>query len=227
MHRKMKDKILKIVKSVIRYKLSILSGILIIVPLGASYFYFGELNPVIAAIGGLLFSIPVRFFWQVYTGPVFTIKGVERRICHLGKNREWEYVANRIIVENKGRSAAKNCKGYIVVGEGKERVCWTVPKERPNATINAKDEERLDFCAFYKSGPSHEGPMVIGKGQKEVPRIIAPTEEAWPPEPLKCRQLDEIETCKVLVTADNAEPVAANIRFNTEKGEIEIVTTQS
>jgi hypothetical protein len=67
--------------------------------------------------------------------------------------------------------------------------------------------------------------MVIGKGEQEVPRIIAPTEEGWQPEPLKCRQLDGIETCKVLVTADNAEPVEAQIKFNTEKGKIEIVTT--
>jgi hypothetical protein len=227
MHRKMKAKILNMVKSLIGYKRVILSGSLIIVPLGASYFYFGELNPVIAVIGGLLLSIPIRFFWQVYTSPVLAIRGVELRICHLGKNREWEYVANNIIVENRGRSAAKNCKGNIVVGDGKERVCWTVPKERSNATINAKDEERLYFCAFYKSGRTHDGPMVIGKGEQEVPRIIAPTEEGWQPEPLKCRQLDEIETCKVLVTADNAEPVEAQIKFNTEKGKIEIVTTQS
>ena len=221
----MKDKILNMVKSLIRYKLTILSGILLIVPLGASYFYFGELNPVIAAIGGLLFSIPVRFFWLSCMSPILKIKEQEeRRIFHLGEQK-WEYVANRVIVENTGRSAARNCKGYIVTEEGKERVCWTVLKERPNATINAKDEERLDFCAFYKRGPIHNG-RVIGKEQ-EVPRIIAPTEEGWPPKPLNCRQLNGIETCEVLVTADNAEPVDAKIRFNTGKGEIEIVTTQS
>jgi hypothetical protein len=115
MHRKMKAKILNMVKSLIGYKRVILSGSLIIVPLGASYFYFGELNPVIAVIGGLLLSIPIRFFWQVYTSPVLAIRGVELRICHLGKNREWEYVANNIIVENRGRIMQRTRKGFIFV----------------------------------------------------------------------------------------------------------------
>jgi len=210
------------VKYLVKYKYSILSGTIIIVALVTSYFYFGELNPVIAAVGGLLFSIPVRFFWLSFTSPILKInERVERRIFHLG-GCKWEYVANRIIVENTGKSAARNCKGYIVTEEGKERVCWTVPKERPNATINAKDEERLDFCAFFENGPARHGPIVVGKEQEKVPIIIAPTEEGWPQNPSDCRRLDGLEKCKVLITADNAEPVDANIRFRIKEKRIEI-----
>ena len=56
-----------------------------------------------------------------------------------------------------------------------------------------------------------------------MPRVIAPTEEGWPPAPSDCRKLDEMKECKVLITADNAEPVDALIRFNPQKREIEII----
>lgn len=205
---------LKMIK--FRYKEFVLSGIIIIVGLIVSVYRFGGLNPIIAAVGGLLFSIPIRFFWQSYMSPVLKIKKeVELRTFHPGDIR-WEYVANRIIVENSGRSAAKNCKGYIVVEGKKERVCWTVPMERSNATINAKDNERLDFCAFYVNGPKEK--------KITIPKIIAPTEEGWG-SPWKCRALDRIYECKVLITADNAEPIDATIKSNIEKKGIEIVTT--
>lgn len=211
------------VKSLSKYKLLIISAMLLFASLVASVYLFGELKPVIAAIVGLLFAIPIRFFWLSYTSPVLVIKEKpERRIIHLG-DQKWEYMANRIIVENKGRSAAKNCKGYIVTKEGKERVCWTVPKERPNATINPKDEERLDFCAFYESGPTNYGPIVVEKKPKEVPGIIAPSEEGWSWNPMDSRPLNGIEKCNVLITADNTEPVDAEIRIDMTKGEIEII----
>jgi len=220
----MKDKIYnKTGKLLMRYKHAILSGAILSISLLVSVYLFGELHPVIAAVGGLLFAIPIRFFWHIYTSPDLRFTGVEVAPIHLAADKKWEYRASRIIVENKGRRAAKNCKGYIVIGVRKERVCWTVPKERPNATINAKDTERLDVCAFYKSGPSHTGPLVITKGDKEVPTIIAPTEEGWD-DPGKCRDLSGIEPSKVIITADNAEPVEAQIKIEKEKEEIEILT---
>jgi len=207
-----------------KYKLSIISAILVSILFFVSILIFGELRPEIAAIGGLLFTIPIRFFWHSYMSPVLKVKeNPECRSFHLNDYR-WEYLAYRIIVENSGRRAAKNCKGYIMIGGAKERVCWTVSKERPNATINAKDEEKLDFCAFYKSGPSlddYTNPIVDGKKQKiRIPKIIAPTEEGWPQKPLECTRLDGTEECEVLITADNAEPIDAKIRFNVDKIEI-------
>lgn len=213
------------------YIRSILSAIIIILALRVSVCIYGELKPVIAAVGGLLFSVPIRFFWESYKSPILKIKGEpEIRDFFLKAEPDnvlqlWIYKANRIIVENTGRSAAKNCKGYIILKNVKERVCWTVPKERPNATINAKDEEKLDFCAFYKSGLQ----TFINFGVNvDTPMIIAPTEEGWPTlqetHPGKCKRLDGIEKeeCEVLVTADNTEPVKAKIRFNVEERKISI-----
>lgn len=212
-----------------RYKLSIFSGIILIGSLSAATCYLGKLDPTIYAVGGLLFSIPIRLFWQSYMSPVLKIKGVEQVNFNPG-DKGWTYKANRIIVENSGRSAAKNCKGYIVVEWGKERVCWTVPKERPNATINPRDNERLDFCAFHLDGPFEVREQITSISQslpsKEVsiavPAIIAPTEEDWG-YPWKCRSLNGIDGCKVLITADNTEPVEAKIIFEYREKKIVLI----
>ena len=212
-----------------RYRSSILSGIILIGSLSATTYLFGKLDPTVYAVGGLLFSIPIRLFWQVYMSPVLKIKGVEPVEFNPG-DKGWTYKANRIIVENNGRSAAKNCKGYIVVEEGKERVCWTVPKERPNATINPRDNERLDFCAFHLEGPL-EVIEPINSINKRIPsneekttvsQIIAPTEEGWG-YPWDCRYLVDNKDYKVLITADNTEPVEANIRFKFKDKKIVII----
>lgn len=209
-----------------RYKLSIFSGIILIGSLSAATYFLGKLDPTIYAVGGLLFSIPIRFFWRSYMSPILKIKGVEQVNINPG-DKGWTYRANRIIVENSGRSAAKNCKGYIDSKWGRERVCWTVPKERPNATINPRDNERLDFCAFYLEGDSNiELPinsisqnLPSKKVNTSIPTIIAPTEEDWR-YPWECRPLNGIDDCKVLITADNAEPVEAKIRFEYREKKI-------
>lgn len=210
-----------------RYIWSILLVVAIIGGLVISFLLLGELNPIIAAIGGLLFSVPIQFFWLAYTSPILTIKGAESVIFDIEDDiqRRWRYAAYRIIIQNEGRSAAKNCKGYIIVGERKERICWTIPKERPTATINQKDNERLDFCAFFKTHLS--GGTILMEGDVQPPRIIAPTENGWPGfekiDPYKCcSKLDGIKECQCLITADNADPIEVDIIINDREGEIEI-----
>ena len=212
-----------------RYKLSIFSGIILFGSLIAATCFFGN-DPTIYAVGGLLFSIPLRLFWQSYMSPVLKIKIGDQANIYPGNDKGWKYRVNRIIVENSGRSAAKNCKGYIVDEWGKERICWTVPKERPNATINPKDNERLDFCAFnLLNGPSELTVPIISISQslpskeekKSIWSIIAPTEEGWG-YPWNCRPLNE-KDYKVLITADNTEPVEAKIRFEYREKKIVIV----
>lgn len=192
-----------------RYFNSYLSALMIVVVVFLSVKLLGEFNPIIAAVGALLFSIPIRFFWSSYMSPILIVKNdIEVVNFTIGEN--WKLKVNRIIIQNRGKSSARNCKGYIVINKNKKRVCWTIPKERPNATINAKDEEKLDFCAYLEEGQFHE----ISGDQREIPRIIAPTEEKWPENPFDCRNLDGIEKCEILVTANNAEPVKAKIIFN-------------
>ncbi|GAB4415221.1 MAG: hypothetical protein OHK0032_11370 [Thermodesulfovibrionales bacterium] len=188
-----------------RYKESIIWAILIIgaLFLSTSKYVFGELPPVVAAVGGLLFSIPIKHFWRAYMKPVIEFGEKENELIREGGGPE--YVCNRIIIKNTGRSAAKNCKGYIEVGNKKERVCWTQSKERPNATINANDEERLDFCAFfYRFNFSNVSPDYL-------PKVIAPpTVDGWQV-PQACRKLEPASGYTIHITAENAEPVSKKV----------------
>ena len=174
----------------------ILSGLLLF-----SFFVFGELNPVISAIIGLAFSIPVALFVNSYMGPVLEIKKeIESRVIYPGKPDPeipelpelgiQPHKVSRIFIENTGRGTAKGCKGYIVVNSDKGRVCWSNSAERPNATINVKDKEPLDFCAF----------SLIENAEK----CIVPTEEGWN----DYRFIGHKglpKRSKVLITAENAE----------------------
>lgn len=215
-----------------RYWTSIFSGAIIIIFLTLPFYILGrELYPVIAAVGGLLFTIPIRLGWQSYMKPVLKFNGVEP-ISFKPNHTSLQYIAQRIIVENNGRSAAKNCKGYVIYEEGeierKERVCWTVPKERPNATINPSDNERLDFCAFLDRPSAHTvkpatGGIIVNlsPARDRDWDIIAPTEEKW--DILDFRSLAKIKECKVLVTADNTEPVEAKIELDRGNSKIRIL----
>lgn len=206
------------IKSLIRYSWAVIGFILV------SIFFFiiplmlDRLHPILMAIGGLLFSPFVRYTWHIFMQPVLEIKReTELMILLLGDRKQWAYEVNRIMVENVGRSAAKNCKGWIVTEKSKERVCWTVPEERPNATINAKDSEGLDFCAYLKKGPKDYRRVFTAGKPEEVPTVISPTEEDWPTDPFDARNISSLTECKVLVTFSNAEPVEAEIVFKKHK----------
>lgn len=191
--------------------------------------------PLFTAIGGLLFSIPIGYFWLIFKQPVLkihqeieqrgiTVEATKYGLIRIGEEEEqkrWIYQANRIIVENVGRSAAKNCKGWILTEKGKERVCWTIPKERPNATINVKDSERLDFCAYYAKGSESYTPLA--RTAKPVPKIFCSDENKLPTnmDNAILKSLDGLSDCTVLMTSDNAEPVEAKVIFKDDKIRVE------
>lgn len=191
-------------------------------------------TPIFIAIGGLLFSIPIGYFWRIFKQPVLKIhEEIEQRGITVeqtkfdfgGREKEeqkqWNYKANRIIIENVGRSAAKNCKGWILREKVKERVCWTVPKERPNATINVRDAERLDFCAYYEKGP--ENYTKVDGTTKGVPKIFASDENQLPTsiDIANLKSLDGLTDSTVLITSDNAEPADAKVKFEDDKIRVE------
>ena len=188
------------------------------------YFYLPiEQTSIFIAIGVLLFSIPIRYSWHVFAQPILQISkqveiisGVSVISTVISSSKEyWMYDANRIIIENIGRSSAKNCKGWIITSGGKERVCWTIPIERPNATINVKDAERLDFCAYRKSGPDNSTdipPRVCFSDENNLPTTI---------QTAKIKSLDEITECRVQITSANADPIEAIVIIQDDQIRIE------
>jgi len=126
-----------------------------------------------------------------------------------GEEPYFDYACTRIFIKNIGRNAAKDCKGYFITDKSRgERVCWTIPKERPNATINVGDCEKLDFCAF---------PL----GTKGNDIILIPTEDGWE-NIRRTGPIDPISTVKVRVTSENAQPVEANVKIYRDEKRIEI-----
>ncbi|MBI5206730.1 MAG: hypothetical protein HY934_02955 [Candidatus Firestonebacteria bacterium] len=202
-------------KKIKRYKWAIVTLIFLIAILAISNCIYGKIDPLISAIVALLTSIPFNLFWQTYNSPVLIIE--KKPECRtMNTDNGYKYECNRIIVKNIGKTAAKNCKGYIVIENNKERVCWTISKERPNAIINSKDNEKLDFCAF-----------LIKKGHPDDEKLfdlIAPTENGWNMQiPQENRPIENINECCVLVTTENAEPIEAIIKFNKTNKIIEII----
>lgn len=215
----------QIIAFIIKYRLSIFSGIWLFEALIFSNVILKEtkeLNVIVTTIIVLVFSVPVSFFWLEYNIPVLRIQGksepVEcgKLVRKMGDSSDYyPYLAEKIIIENNGRTAATGCKGYVAnnddANEKKVRICWTIESERPNATINAKDNESLDFCAFKKD---ENGKNANGK-------IYFPTEMRWPPSRPPISGPDSIK-CKVLVTSQNAEPVEANVIVHVNQMKIDI-----
>lgn len=140
-------------------------------------------------------------------------KNPEYWIFH--RNNNEEYTCCRITVRNNGKTAAKNCKANIVINNLKYRVCWTVPNECPDATINTKDTEQVDLLAFLTD--------IRDIVQKEKPKIIAPTEDGWKEKAFDNRNISDINECHILITSANAEPVDAIIKIDKINSKIEII----
>lgn len=213
-----------------KYKSSFVLGALLLGSLILSYFYLKDYSLLISTIIGLLFSIPISLFWLEYKRPILRIKNqIEERFadfdCEIGDTIKLQlglsrnacgdfspcitYKCERIFIENIGKTAAKKCKAYIVTPNGKERICWTVPTERTEATINVRDSERLDFCAF---------PVVLTKNSTiSNEKMVIPHETGW-----NNSWVATLCECKVLITSENAEPIEATVKINFKKETIEI-----
>lgn len=61
----------------------------------------------------------------------------------------YAYHCTRITVENKGWTAAEDCKASLIIKHQQERVAWMIPNKDFTVIINAHDEEQIDLCAFY------------------------------------------------------------------------------
>jgi hypothetical protein len=77
--------------------------------------------------------------------------------------------AARIIVENQGRTAAKDCKASIIVNGIGTRVAWMIPKNDFTVTINAHDTELIGLCALHpKAGLLFTTEHGYGKKPKDA-----------------------------------------------------------
>ena len=66
------------------------------------------------------------------------------------------YKINTVLVQNKGRKPAKNCKGILNIGNEEVKVYWSAFDERDSMTINAHSIEYLDLFAIVDGEPSEK-----------------------------------------------------------------------
>jgi hypothetical protein len=58
------------------------------------------------------------------------------------------FIATRIKVENKGMTAAKNCKASVIRRDNENRIGWMLANDDYTVTINAHDSEYVDLCVI-------------------------------------------------------------------------------
>lgn len=139
-----------------------------------------------------------------------------------------QYVVNRVIIKNDGKSAADQCKGVLKINNKEEKICWYVPSERYKMTINLDSNEYLEVCAVLcgeaseifkqlekrielfgggKNGGAEARKYIQNMYQtyEDIPVIIAPTENGWQPAKFN-RKIEPGLPATVIVTAKNARP---------------------
>jgi len=145
-----------------------------------------------------------------------------------------QYIVNRVIIKNNGRSAALGCKGILKIKDMEEKICWYVPSERYKMTINPDSSEYLDVCAVLKddtkeiyeqlqkriekfgdgkNGGAEARNIVLDlyKTHEDIPIIITPTENGW--QPAKSNRRIGSGDATVIVNANNTIPYHLDIKI--------------
>ncbi len=63
-------------------------------------------------------------------------------------NVEDLFIGTRIIVKNKGNTAAENCKAILIINTDEHRISWMLKNSDLTITLNAHDQEYIDLCAI-------------------------------------------------------------------------------
>jgi hypothetical protein len=87
------------------------------------------------------------------------------------ENNPIEFIAHRIVVRNTGRTAAKDCKAYIKIGETlAQRTAWMISdNDRPHTvTLNVEDLEYVDLYAISQDGSTRVIPLEQGYSEGTI-----------------------------------------------------------
>lgn len=174
----------------------------------------------VTVFGGIISFVVGRYLYERYQIPkVEIIK--EDTIISLNNT----VLFHRVIVRNKGRTAAKNCTGSIhLVGKdanGKTvdvsgGVCWSTIGNPGSITINVEDEQALDVYRVNNSQPnfsSFELPTEIGWRALRLGGIL----------PLTIFSNAADLQFEVKITAENAKPYKKKYCLRKQKNDIILV----
>jgi len=172
----------------------------------------------IAAFGlGLWGSVRFEGWKMKKTQPVIEIQDdvipIDPVDIEIEKGRSIPFIANRVIVKNKGGSGAKDCKVYIRLEKGNlyYRVGWLLPDNNTalTVTLNVNMPEYVDLCAISKDGKylaiSNE------RGFKAIPNIINLINQDL----IGTNRLNLPIEATLIVASSNAQPSKRRITFRT------------
>jgi hypothetical protein len=173
---------------------------------------------LISVVGGfvsaVIAGIVIKRRLNHYYRPILVIDGNETIIVReigldtgiVHGNAVVPFNANRIRVRNTGRSAAKDCKAFVVYTENDiERAAWMIPNINNGNTItsNVGDSEFVDLCAV--------------SDDLNQPRVI-PLENGYQGRVDTCTRLrpaaGDIDIT-VRITSSNAAPMERRARLYT------------
>src|SRR4029450_2989030 len=124
---------------------------------------------LIGAVIGFFTSFFAKILWNWYSRPIIELHGIrvygitdiqgkEHKEIELeGEEHKEIFYSNRLIVINRGKSPAEDCKAYLLTEMGEKftlKVAWVFPTNRESytTTLNVNDEEFIDLCAMNYSG---------------------------------------------------------------------------
>jgi hypothetical protein len=174
---------------------------------------------VLGFVTAVAAGILIKLWIEHYFRPILVIEGDEAIVVRaielhtniVQDNVPIDYYANRIMVRNRGRSAAKDCKVYVDYPQGNreheintERTAWLVPYANSGytLTLNVNDREFVDLCAI--------------SDDVNQPRVI-PLEYGYTQGRIdSCTPLPPVDMdITVRVTSSNAKPTERSVRLHT------------
>jgi hypothetical protein len=167
---------------------------------------------IIGFVTAVAAGIIIKLWLEYYYRPVLVIDGNETIIIRqIGLrtgiaqgNAVVLFNANRFRVRDSGRSAAKDCKGYVHYNDKDvERTAWLISNTNGEytVTLNVEDREFVDLCAI--------------SDDVNLPRVI-PLERGYPGSIDLCTRLPPgARDIIVRITSSNARPTERRVRLRT------------
>ena len=161
----------------------------------------GAFDGVIQTLGAALGFVVGRYIYDDYKKPILEIEGIDEL---KGPQQKWV----RIIVKNRGHTAAENCVGHINISgrfsNGEEidikgNVCWSIIGNPNSVIINVDSEHTLDIYRFLIRTPD--------------PNLFeVPTEAGWKSirGSISINDFAENAQIEITITSKNAKSCSEN-----------------
>ena len=160
----------------------------------------------LGTISGILAGVAVKLIVDYHYRPIIRIEDddIQRGIDLTEDDGSTvHFVAHRIVVRNRGKTAAENCKPYINISKNEiERAAWMLPDETKvyTVTLNVDDIEYVDLYAVTQDGLRCVIPTEVGYSKGRIAH---------------CRLVVQgFEEIPLRITSSNAKPADKKIRIH-------------